>query len=217
MKIHTLDELTNKLDEELAWRKKELSAFKYYIDKPQTGSRRDVLSRCGIVILYAHWEGFVKLASKYFLEFLSTKRLRNEQLKNNLLTLSLYHSVNFSSESRKYSEYGKVTNFFIENFSDRAILPHRTGLDTKSNLSSTVLKEILWCLGIDYSWYETKEKFIDSRLLDRRNHIAHGKELYVDIKEFEEMRSIVTEMMAKLKTELENSAVTESYIKVAPE
>lgn len=141
------------------------------------------------------------------------QRLRNEQLQPNLLTLSLRSSVSFSPESRKYSEYGKVTDFFLSGLSNHAKLPFKNGLDTESNLSSNVLREITWCLGIDYSPYESKEKFLDSRLLARRNHVAHGQDLDIDPNEFEEMRAIVIEMMMYFKTELENAAILHKFIK----
>jgi MAE_28990/MAE_18760-like HEPN len=215
MSIRTVDDLSNRLDAELAWRKKELSDLKYFIDLSLTDrGRHRVLGRCGITILYAHWEGFIKLASRYYLEFVAMQRLRNDQLQPNLLTLSLRTTVTFSPESHRHSEYGKVTDFFISGLSNHARLPFKTGLETESNLSSTVLKEITWCLGVEYLPYESKEKFIDSRLLARRNHIAHGQEVDVDSNEFEEMCTIVIDMMTYLKTELENSALLRRFAKI---
>lgn len=207
MTIRTVDDLANSLYEALSWRKKELSDLKHLIDQPTASiGRRRLLGRCGVAILYAHWEGFVKSASRCFLEYVANQRLRNEQLQPHLLTLSLRSTVTFSPTTRRHSEYGKLTEFFLSGFSKHAKLPYKKGLDTESNLSSTVLKEITWCLGIDYAPYETKEKFIDSHLLDRRNHIAHGEALDVDPDEYEEMRDSVIEMMTYLKTELETSA-----------
>ena len=58
MSIHTIDDLSSYLDADLAWRKKELSDLKYFIDFASANQgRHHVLSRCGITILYAHWEG----------------------------------------------------------------------------------------------------------------------------------------------------------------
>ena len=213
MTIRTLDDLSAELDADLAWRKKELSDLKYFIDQAgHSPSRRRALGRCGITMLYAHWEGFVKLASRHFLEFVAMQRLQNCQLVPALLTLSLRSSVRLSPETRKASELGKVTDFFLTRLSHRAHLPFKVGLDTGSNLSSAVLKEITWCLGVDYAPFATKEKFIDSRLLGRRNHIAHGKGLDVDPDEFDDMRAAVIDMMDGLKTEIENSAAQRTYM-----
>lgn len=212
MRIRTIDDLTDKLASELAWRKKELSDLKYYIGlSPHYSTRRKVLGRCGVAILYAHWEGFVKLAGRYFLEFVAMQRLRNEELHNNLLTLSMRKRVKFSPNSRKTSEFSKITSFFLSQISDRATVPYKTAIDTESNLSSAVLREIMWCLGLDYSPYETRQKFIDSRLLGRRNHVAHGEDMDVDPDEYDEMRTAVIEMMTNLKSQIENSVVLKTY------
>ncbi len=214
MSIRTIDDLSDKLARELIWRKKELSDLKYYIDLTLPDSkRRKVLGRCGVAILYAHWEGFVKLAGRYFLEFIAMQRLRNEELHPNLLTLSMRKQVNFAPNTLKTSEFGKITNFFLSQMPSRSAIPYKTAIKTSSNLSSAVLREITWCLGLDYTPYETREKFIDSRLLGRRNIVAHGEVMDIDPGEYDEMRTSVIAMMTNLKTQIENSAVLKIYVK----
>ena len=213
MKIRTFDELSDNLSSELAWRKKELSDLKYFIEQSTSlPARKQVLSRCGIAMLYAHWEGFIKLSGSYFLEYVAMQRHKNTELKQNLLTLSMRNSINFSITSKKSSEYGKITSFFLNQLEGRASIPFKTAINTESNLSSKILKEIIWCLGIDYSPFETKEKFIDSKLLGRRNHIAHGQKMDIDIHEYNEMRKTLIEMMTNFKTQIENCAVNNEYL-----
>ena len=217
MSIRTVEDLTDKLSRELSWRKKELSDLKYYISLTTPNStRRRVLGRCGITILYAHWEGFVKLAGRYFLEFIAMQRCRNEELHPNLLTLSMRKHVNLAPTIAKVSNFGKITNFFLSQMPTRAAIPYKTAIDTGSNLSSAVLREILWCLGLDYGPFETREKFIDSRLLGRRNSVAHGDVMDVDLGEYAEMRESVISMMTNLKTQIENSALLKTYLKPTP-
>ncbi len=57
----TIEILQKNLDEDMAWRIKELSILKNKIP-PQKGTEQDVLIRAGITTLYAHWEGFIKYA-----------------------------------------------------------------------------------------------------------------------------------------------------------
>ncbi len=94
----------------------------------------------------------------------------------------------------------------------RSSIPFKNAINTESNLSSKVFKEIIWCLGVDYSFYETKEKFIDSKLLGRRNHIAHGQNMDINISEYSEMRETVIDMMTNFKTQIENCAITKEYL-----
>lgn len=213
MKVRTFDQLSDSLSAELAWRKKELSDLKYFIEQNSPyPSRKQVLARCGVTMLYAHWEGFIKICGGLFLEFIAMQRHRNNELTKNLLTLSMKNSVNFSAGSKKASEFGKITDFFVNNMASRSSIPFKKAINTESNLSSLVFKEIVWCLGIDYSLFETKEKFIDSRLLGRRNHIAHGQRMDINLGDYIEMRGTLVEMMTTFKTQLENCAINQEYL-----
>jgi hypothetical protein len=49
-------------------------------------------------------------------------------------------------------------------------------VNTESNLSSAVFKEIILALGLDYlPLYQTRQAFIDEKLLRSRNQVAHGE------------------------------------------
>lgn len=212
MSLRTPDELSDCLSNDLAWRKRELTDLKYFIDiSTPSLTRGKVLGRCGVAVLYAHWEGFVKRAGRSYLEFVAMQRLPNSNLNVSLLTLSMRHKVDFSPDTQKASEYGKFTNFFLTLLAERSSIPYKTAVNTESNLSSVVLKEIIWCLGLDYKPFEVSEKFIDSTLLGRRNHIAHGESTEADPKEYEGMRDKVIELMTILKDQIENAAVLKSY------
>ena len=84
-------------------------------------------------------------------------------------------------------------------------------MDTQSNLSTTVLKEIMWCLGLDYELYASKEKLIDLKLVGRRNHVAHGESIEIDTDDFIEMVDEVIGLMSTFKNLVENSCITEAY------
>ncbi len=62
---------------------------------------------------------------------------------------------------------------------------------TESNLSSKVLKEILWCLGIEDTPFILKAQLIDEKLAGKRNHIAHGEFLDVDLADCQLLRGEV--------------------------
>ena len=79
--IRTLIDLNECLSTDLAWRKKELSLLKGLIEtKSFDKSKRNVLIRSGITLLYAHWEGYIKCAASAYLEFVSNVA-RRENLK----------------------------------------------------------------------------------------------------------------------------------------
>jgi hypothetical protein len=91
------------------------------------------------------------------------------------------------------------------------LFSHRSIIKTQSNLNSVILKEILSTIGIDYSQYELKEKFIDSQLLNIRNTVAHGQDLDLNNTDFEELYREVTNLMVTFKNDVLNGAYLSIY------
>lgn len=56
-KIRTTTQLSERLDEEIAWRKRELRFIKSLVDPNRDKPREASLIRSGVTLLYAHWEG----------------------------------------------------------------------------------------------------------------------------------------------------------------
>ena len=68
---------------------------------------------------------------------------------------------------------------------------------------------------MEYDLFESKEKFIDVRLVGKRNHIAHGGASDVELEDFIEVTEEVISLMATFKNLLENSAILEKYKETA--
>ncbi|MBN1365885.1 MAG: hypothetical protein JW976_13840 [Syntrophaceae bacterium] len=216
MRITTEEQLTDKLCEEQAWRKKELANLRALLEsKKDVYDKEKVLSRCGIAILYAHWEGFIRHAAESYLEFVSMQGLKHRELRNNFLSILIREKLKKGSDSLKSPILDEVTKFFMTELDAQARVPYRFIIDTQSNLSSTVLREIMYILGLDYKPYETKGVIIDKKLLDRRNHIAHGSYLIVDIKEYFMLHDAVIEMINLFKNQIENAVCMKQYARTA--
>jgi hypothetical protein len=210
MKIRTSENLSETLVNDLRWRRKELSALKSLIYKSISTAQQKVLLRSAIVILYAHWEGFVKLAANSYLEFVAWQKLPYNELSPNFIALAMKEKLDQAKESNKATIYNEVAVFFITKLSDRSNIKYENRIFT-SNLSSSVLKEIMSMLGLDYSFYELKEKFLDEKLLARRNQIAHGNYIDLDREDYDDLHQQVIAMMANFRTEVENSAILQKY------
>jgi len=210
--IRTAENLSDRLSQDLAWRKRELGEILHLIRRA-VGSpvKQRALSRCGVAVLYAHFEGFVRNGGRRYLELVCMKRLRNEELSDRMMALMVRNRLASVVDSRKASSFQGVVGFLRHEGQSRSRLPYKTSLDTESNLSSRVLKEITWCLDFDYSPYETKQKLIDNKLLERRNHIAHGEFIDVDADEYEQLHTEVVQLMDLFKNQAENAAVLEQY------
>jgi len=210
--IRSKEELVDKIARDHVWRIREINDFKHLVDGASVSEiRKRVLCRAGISLLYSHWEGFIKKTGTYFLEYVSNQQYCMSELKSNFISLQLHAKFNSVSASNKYSPFENVTKYILENQGSKIRVPHKNIVDTQSNLSTTVLKEIVWCLGLSYDQFQAKEKMIDLKLVGRRNHVAHGEELEVSNDDFLEMVTEVLSLMTIFKNLVENSAITESF------
>ncbi|MBD2676826.1 MULTISPECIES: MAE_28990/MAE_18760 family HEPN-like nuclease [Nostoc] len=211
MKIRTLEQLSDKLAEELAWRKIELSALKALIDaKSFSSGKQKALLRSGITMLYAHWEGFIKVAANSYLEFVAMQSLPYNQLSKNFIALAMKDKLDQARETNKATIYSEIAEFFITKLSERSIIKYENRITT-SNLSSSVFREIVCTLGLNYGFYQSKEVLIDKKLLEKRNMIAHGNYLDIDEQQYDELHTQVIQIMDDFRNQIDNCAATKHY------
>jgi len=212
MKIRTAEQLQTVLDDDSAWRRKELTMILTTVKS----SRPKLLNtniRIGVVILYAHWEGFIKNAAENYLTYVAGKKLPYDELNNNFIALSLKTKLLEFELTNKNTVHTQLIEFLLGNLKIKANLPTENIIKTQSNLNSNILKEILSILGIDYSQYELKEKYIDSQLLKIRNSVAHGQNPDITEIDFYELYTEITEMLTSIKNEISNNASLAKYKK----
>ncbi|MCC3513573.1 MAG: hypothetical protein EAZ86_30270 [Oscillatoriales cyanobacterium] len=216
MSIRTAEQLSDKLATDLAWRKKELSEMKSMVEaKNVSDQRHKALVRSGVCILYSHWEGFVKLAANSYLEYIISKKLSYQELSSNFLALAMKEKLKEAKETNKPSLYIPVCDFFLSELNQRCLLP-KDVISTASNLSSEILKEITYILGIDFSIYSTKSVLIDTKLLKTRNEIAHGNYSVFDRDEYLELHREVIGMLDIFRNQIENAAIQEKFRSTSP-
>lgn len=210
--IRTLNSLSDALADDLAWRKKELSSLRALIE--DAGTRHDrasTLLRSGVALLYAHWEGFVRAGSRSYLEFVAFQRLPLNRLAANFLALSARKVFQEARTATKMNAHLALVRFFLNELAERSHVPYKDGVNTRSNLSSTILRDIIDTLGLDYKEFETKEKLLDSQLLYQRNTIAHGEKMLIDAKDYAVLQSEILGMMEMFRTQVENAAALRRY------
>ena len=120
-----------------------------------------------------------------------------------------------AKETNKPSLYIPVCDFFISELNQRCILP-KDVISTASNLSSEILKEITYILGIDFSIYSTKSVLIDTKLLKTRNEIAHGNYSVFDRDEYLELHREVIGMLDIFRNQIENAAIEKKFMQKCP-
>lgn len=207
MKIHTEEHLGHALDEDLAWRKRELSTLKFMLTRPSVRAHElDVLLRGAVALLYAHWEGFVKVAGQSYLEFIAAQRLRCDELAPPFLALATRKVLAKADGASRIRSHIEVALFYRSKLHEQSTIPFKDGISTRSNLSSEVLNDIIATLGLVYAPFETKARLIDERLLRTRNTVAHGEYLIIDRPLYEETQEEVQQMMEEFRTQIQNAA-----------
>lgn len=215
MSIRTLEQLSDKLSNDIAWRKRELSEVKGLVEtKKVSDQRHRALLRSGVCILYSHWEGFVKLAAHSYLDYVNSQRLTYQELASNFLALAMKEKLKETKETNKPSLYIPVCNFFLSELNQRCVIP-KDMISTASNLSSETFKGITEILGIDFSFYSTKSRLIDIKLLKTRNQIAHGHYLVLDREEYIELQTEIINMLDTFRNQIENAALNQEYMQIS--
>ncbi|WP_156764054.1 MAE_28990/MAE_18760 family HEPN-like nuclease [Mycobacterium sp. 852002-50816_SCH5313054-b] len=202
MPARTVDELQDRLDEALAWRRIELSALKGLIESNESMPNNPPVSRslrrAGVAMLYAHWEGFGKECLQSYVDFISRRRLKLQEFNDELLRVCLMHTVR-RADSGDLSAKGELVELVRRRGELRLPFPKSQMVDTQGNLRSHVLTNMLKDFGLQSIDFELRENLIDRRLCDTRNSVAHGRETCPEVGEFSELHAEVLEMMEYLR------------------
>ena len=81
-----VDEFQDFLNKDLAWRKMEISQLFGILS---TAESKAVVCKSMILLLYAHWEGFIKKSSKCYLKYVSDKNIKIQDLTRNFEAIML--------------------------------------------------------------------------------------------------------------------------------
>lgn len=214
MKIRSCEELSDQLDRELGWRKKELLHLRSQL-KLSTSKHGATAVRAAVALGYAHLEGFFKNAATDYLAYIACQSVR-------LADLAPVHQARSALAEVRKKHGGSppadpilvlVESLSILEQSGKATakLPYKDVIKTQSNLSSHVIETILRQTGLPSSMFAVKQKQLDEGLLRSRNHVAHGQYLEVDASEVSNWIEMVVEMCERFKDELLNTAMREDW------
>jgi hypothetical protein len=211
-KPFTQENLSDRFDDDLNWRRKELSDLKAAIKAADTAAKPALL-RALVTMCYAHWEGYVRSCATNFFEFLSLRRLQYTALERQLYVNSFLMRVDALNRGRVTLEARcKLVNDILDGSNGRFSYLNPGLIDTKSNLSADVIKDICLICGVDSNHFEDKRPFIDKIILRRRNAIAHGQEEYITVDDINDLVADTLALMQHFRTLLENKIYTKAYL-----
>ncbi len=211
MRIRSISQLNEFVDNELSWRKRELTTLRFMIGKARRDHEKRLLLRAGICILYAHWEGFIKSVARSYVSFVAMRGLRYCDLAPNFIALGLRSDILTAGQSRRATVHTELTTKFLSGLSERASIDWEHAVDTQSNVNSKVLQDILRTLGLDDKDYLTKGHLIDERLLGNRNMVAHGGRLDIEQDDYDTVHDEIIQLVEWFRTDVENAAIQGSY------
>lgn len=212
MKIRSQSELTDFLNHAIAWRKKEITSLRFAIDRATRSHEKSLLSRAGVPILYAHWEGFAKSACEAYLDFVSRQGLRYNQLKTNFIAIASKSSIRDAGKSNRIQLYLNVIEFATFNQGNVGKFTTAGSIDSENNLSSKVLENLLATIGIYCDdFFTSRFLVLDGSLLKRRNEIAHGEKTEIESPDYAQLHTLVLELTDYLKTRIETAAANGEF------
>ena len=204
------DDFCYQLEEDKTWRIRELSEIVRACND-LTGVRRDALMRAAVPVLYAHWEGYFVFCANLYLNFVAEKRIKIDVLRDEFWALTIRRRY-------KYQQMNSDVRFnsFLLNLRNEGERVFKKGIFERingmSNLKSDVLK---WCcmqVGIAVDSFESYFEFLDEKLIARRNFIAHGEFMRVELSMISEYRDNVIDMMRITESEFENAVISATYL-----
>ena len=210
MRMRSLDQLTQALDDDLAWRKRELTTVNFMLGNPRN-HQRGLLLRAAVCLLYAHWEGFVKTAATSYISFIATRGLRYRDLTPNFVALGLRTEIREAGQSNRPAIHTGIVARLMSDLSDNAEIDWRNSVNTRSNLNAETLREILTLLGLDERDYLSKGPLLDEKLLANRNRVAHGERVEIDSDDYDVLHSEVIQLVDRFSTDVQNAAVTGQF------
>jgi len=213
MKIKKLEKLQDLLDQDMAWRKKELIDIKLLIHSTQNPT----LCRVGIALLSAHFEGFIKQAANYYVVYVASQNLKIAELHTNFAAIHSGKVFFPCSESDKITVYQKAIDKFLENYLTKNFQVRYSQdnpvIKTEGNPSSSVVKNIFDSIGLDFSPYETKANYIDADLLSNRHNVVHGNRVYISVDDFDNTYKVIIGIMEQFSAQILSAAIGKSYLK----
>ena len=221
MAVQRIEDLQRGLDRELAWRKKEISGLR--ISAMKSDSERHYLFRAGLVLLCAHWEGFLKNGASLYLDHVFSQGLRIADLTPLMVAVAFFDDVkNAAGASFPHSEHHHISlaRRILQGLDEVCVQPGWK-ISTGANPGSELLQKILNSIGVDprlgmdgAGWAATMV-FIDEQILRDRHQIAHGMSFRLTRDEFLDRAERLSRLLDALHSTIMASAVSQSYRKPA--
>lgn len=213
MRTTTLEELSQRIDSDLGWRKKEITSLSLVISELQGEPQRAVL-RGSLAVLYAHWEGFVKQSVFLYMNFVDGQCLSANQLNEAIVAFVFRNKLGKFHSEGLGPDHINIIRDLRNQEANRLKFPRSSrDIDTMSNLSSKRFKTLINFIPFTMpSKYDDTLSLIDTDLVLPRNAISHGNDNSVTVDEWETIRDMILDVISYIGDEVLNAAINEEYL-----
>ena len=204
-------EFSAQLVEERTWRVKEISDLKSAVKVADFALRR-VLLRSVVTVCYAHWEGYVRLSGKRYMDYIARRKFQYSELDRQFYRNYFLPRLAALSTSRSsITERCNLLDEILDAAQKRYSRVNDDLINTRANLNSEVLKDLCLICGITFAPFASHSDFIDKTLLKRRNAIAHGEDTLIGIEELDTITDGTVAIMRMFGDALENHVVLKTF------
>ncbi|MEZ9003580.1 MAE_28990/MAE_18760 family HEPN-like nuclease [Vibrio sp. 10N.286.46.A8] len=225
-KQDNLEVFLDHLIEDLDWRKKEIGDLLFLANS----SNEHLIMKSAVLLIYSHWEGYVKNACKHYLKYVSDQKVPLRNLTFNFEAISLKGQIKSAYESNNSltltNELNLVEKFYDSNEAKfnlpNSIIKEKNKdfINTHDNLNLKILNSFLKIVGIgEIVIIKGREKYIDENLLNQRNAIGHGTKVDPDSQEFDlslkniyKVRDFIFMLMEYVQSELTHYSENYFYL-----
>ncbi|WP_241303283.1 MAE_28990/MAE_18760 family HEPN-like nuclease [Burkholderia stabilis] len=217
MSARTVEEFQAKIARELAWRKREITGLRLSARRSDGG--RSYLFRAGLVLLCAHWEGFLRKSIEIYFDHVFSQKLRIRELTPNFVAASFFADVQRAGKTDypgSPETHGKLANRILKGLDE--ICTHSTwDAKTEGNPGTDVLTRLLSSagihpqLGLDAATWSTTKIFIDEQVVRDRHRVAHGEGFRLSRIEFLERSERILLLLDRISNEFINAAENKAY------
>lgn len=195
MDNHKLESIREDLENDLNWRMDEYRFLKNQLAYIEDEDKQKIYRRSLLVMLYSHYEGFCNFSFTVYVLSINELELIRKDAHSHLAAASMLQEFSlFESDEYKEERFKRVFRKGIpnndrelfkhskriylydcfEDFTNKPLMIPEKVVNTESNLWPTVLKKMLYSLGLPEGTFTRHETNI-KKLVDMRNGISHGQ------------------------------------------
>lgn len=225
-----LEKIYVQLEEELTWRQDEMQFLHNQLSYITKEEDKKCYRKALVVMLYSHFEGFCKAAFSIYANAINQESLTCSHVIDPIIASSLatvfrdFENTNKKSslfkndlpEDRtihRFSRQIELINNLNTIWAQRVNIPINDVVDTEANLKPSVMRKILYRLGLPHDAFNENEGKIHS-LLNYRNKIAHGSAKDgLDEKVYEEIQTSTLGIMSSTIKMIMNALSETNYLR----